>query len=304
MTRNIKTGVLFVLLFNLLSSAKVVYVAHLIQETPAVLVMELTIGVMAIFFFALQARTLSSFLAKIKKEYREVLLLNISTAMSWVTFFFAVKYLEPAVSDTIVFAVGPIMTAFFWRILRPQSPVTKQERWAAIGVAVGLLFLGFNTIQGNSAVGTLSLEGALLGLLNSVVGGFGVAFNTIYSKRLSDNGMRVSEIMGCRFFLLLVVGILLWPNVEAVSFNPEFAMSILIISFLGLIIPLYLIQMGIERCEPITVSLLLALIPAISFVFQTFDWRLEFSELSLIGITISLAFTLIGIRSRFHRRLT
>lgn len=300
--KQVSIGILLIVAFNALSAAKEVYVAHLLQAAHPIVVLSFTFSITALFFLALEVRSFDSYIQSLRRQSVNVLLLNITTMVSWMSFFMALKFMEPAVADAIGFALGPILTIMLWRVLRPDRPATRSEVIAAIGILIGVLLLLGSTWIGRSAVGHISLNNNLLGLACSLLCGLAVVGNTIFSKRLSDHGMTARRIMAQRFLLLIVSGIALWPaSVQLASITFEFIGIMLLIALLGVIVPLYLLQLGIERCEPVTVSLLLSCLPAFSLLLQLFDPRLSVSYYSVAGIILCVGFTGIGVISRIER---
>jgi drug/metabolite transporter (DMT)-like permease len=290
-------GAIYVLLFNLLSASKAVFVGNLVQGTHPIVVAFWTFGIAAIFFLILNLR--SGRLPLIARQnMKNVALLNISTAGAWVTYFYALKYLEPAIDGALAFAVGPIITVVFWKALRPTKPVLPNEKLASIGILIAVLFLAFTSLTGKSGW-QVSTNDSIFGIVCAILSGVCVVGNTVFSKHLSEHRVNALEVMGIRFWLLLLVCVLLWP-----PGNPPFQLpqssyiSFLIVGFAGIVLPLFILQLGIERSEPITVSLILATLPAISFLLQFLDKRLSTSMLSLLGITGCVFFTALGTKLR------
>lgn len=300
--KQVPIGIMLIIAFNVLSAAKEVYVAHLLQAAHPMVVLLFTFSITALFFLSLEVRSFASYVQGLRRQRVNVLLLNITTMVSWMSFFMALKFIEPAVADAIGFALGPILTIMMWRALRPDRPATRGEVVAAIGIFIGVLVLLGSTGSGRSAVGHISFNDNLLGLACSLVCGLAVVGNTIFSKRLSDSGMTAHRVMAQRFLLLIASGIALWPaSVPLASITIEFMGIMLLIALFGVIIPLYVLQLGIERCEPVTVSLLLSCLPAFSLLLQLFDPRLALSYYSVAGIILCVGFTGIGIISRIER---
>ncbi len=293
-------GVLLVVLFNFLQSTQIVTLGNMLQSVDPVVVMLLTFSLATFVFLALQVRRLPTLWERIKKSPWDVLGLNIATLMSWLPLLFALKYMEPAAADAIAFSIGPLITVLFWKKLRPKKPVVLGESIAAVGILFGVLVLSLISWQGFSAMGQLPLRNTILGLINAVLCGFGVVGCVVFSKRLGEKGVTAGQMLGLRFFVLMAVGIFFWPAGVALSqFSSTFYSEILMIAVVGVIVPLYVLQLGIQRCEPITVSLILSLLPAFSYGMQFFDDRLQNSPLSLIGISICIFFTAVGVRARF-----
>lgn len=69
---------------------------------------------------------------------------------------------------------------------------------------------------------------------------------------------------------------------------------IVLVTIFGVALPTYLLQKGIQYCEPFFVMMTICFIPVFTFAFQLFDPRIEWSTLSLIGIIMLF---LLGVAS-------
>jgi drug/metabolite transporter (DMT)-like permease len=236
------------------------------------------------------------------QQWKDAFALNITTVVSWLSFFYAIKYLEPAVMSAISMSVGPVLTLFLAPIFLPATSFSRGEVFAALGIFSGVLLLTLSSVQGHSAVGILSTRDLIYGLMNCLIGGISIVGNTLYSKRLSDSGWTAGQIMSRRFYLLILVSLLFgWSSITRETFSSSMIAPFLLISFLGIIIPLYSLQLGIQRCEPLVVSLALSIGPVFSFLLQRFDQRLALSLSSFVGIAFICGFTVVGALFRSKR---
>lgn len=292
-------GVLLVGAFNLIGAFQEVYLGNLFQTLDPVLVMVTTFFITAFLFVALEIRRLPTLVNVCKTHFKAVLLVNASTTMSWLGFFMALKYLEPAIVSAMCFAVGPVLTTAGSRFLRPEVPLLRLETISAGGTLAGLVILAASTLTGTSSIGSLSLPIAALGLGLSATSALGIMGNTFFQKRLSEAGLTAQQVMCLRFWMLILVGTFLVPDFTLGEINSnEFILQSLFIAVFTVVLPLYILQLGIERLEPITVSLILATMPIVTFFLQLFDSRLVPSFYTLIGVTLCLVFSVVGIFAR------
>ena len=70
---------------------------------------------------------------------------------------------------------------------------------------------------------------------------------------------------------------------------------ILAVTFLGVLVPMYLLQKGIQYCETFLVMMSLCFIPVIVFFFQFFDSRLQWSSLTLTGVVLLFGLGLMSV---------
>ncbi len=304
-SHNNRTGILLTLAFVLIGSAQEVYLGRLFQEEDPIIVMTVTFIITAIFFALVQSLRTEKIIQKTTENLRTVIGLNITTVISWIGFFLALKHIEPAVVSMITFAVSPILAVVFWRVLRPDQGILPLERYAAVGILAGLCILTVGTSLGRSAVGILPDGAGTRGLLWALSSAVGVVGNTVYAKRLSEKGFSSTSVMAIRFPLLIGVGLFLWPGSQLIHLPfALFLVKMIFLATLTLIIPLFLFQLGIERCEPITITLVLSSMPVLTYGLQLFDSRLKPSAVTLVGIIVALVAASVGVVGRSRKTAT
>ncbi len=293
------TGHLFLLAFVLFTAVQDTYLGNLLQKEQPMVVIAATYGFAMLFFLALEFRSLPKLKQLIRQHGRTLLYFNMTTLCSLGAIFFSLMYIEPAIASMISFSLGPIIGAFGWRWLRPQSPILRSEKVASAGVFLGLLILVVATLRGKSSIAFSTKKAAFLGIAFAVISSLGAVGSTFLSKRLSEHGVGTSTIMSVRFFLLTLVGVffsLFSGKIHAPL--GTFLVMMVLLSIGTVIIPMFLVQKGLERSEPMTVFLILPTTPVFVYLLQMFDPRLHLSWMTLLGIGISLASSVLGIWGR------
>lgn len=241
-------------------------------------------------------RGVSAVLLPWRTNLSDVIVLNASTATSWISLFYALKYLEPAIVNVAIGAIAPVMTILLGPILRKGSSVLTTEVWASIGICGFLSVLIWSSISGHSGVGRIGLSHAVLGITLMLIAGLATTVNVIYSKRLSDAQYGPRSILAARFYLIVAVS---W-SIIAVQGNDRLGVTVLpaiVIAVLGVGVPLYLIQLGVRHTEPITSNLVCTLSPLFAFVLQLPVQRISPSPLSfacIAGITVLVGLGTMG----------
>ena len=150
-------------------------------------------------------------------------------------------------------------------------------------------------LLGLSGVKVTNSTDFVYGITASVLCGLGAVLCTIYSKRLSNAGWTSSSILAHRFYGIIVISFLMTYDIL-----PTYLMAnidwIILVTIFGVAVPTFLLQKGIQYCEPFVVMMSICFIPAFTFIFQLADPRIEWSTTSLIGII--MLFTL-GVASIF-----
>ncbi|MBO0821274.1 MAG: EamA family transporter, partial [Nocardiopsaceae bacterium] len=259
----------------------------------------------AAFFIVLETgrHGLVATLRPLRELRRDVLAINVTTAVTWLSMFYALKYLEPAVVSVTVVALGPILTVVMGPVLRKGSSALPGETWISVGVLALLGVLVWESAAGRSGIGALGAGRVVAGFLFALACGVGSTANVIYMKRLSEAGQTPRAVLAIRFFLMIAVtwvatGFESQPRLGH-AFWPAFVVAVI-----GVALPIYVLQVGIKHTEPITTSLLISVSPLFTLLLQLFDRRLHPSLASFACTLAVLVLVAVGVvqRSRTERR--
>jgi drug/metabolite transporter (DMT)-like permease len=228
---------------------------------------------------------------------------NVTTAVTWLSMLYALKFLEPAVVNVISLAIGPALTVLLGTFLRRGSSVLRGEIAAAIGICGLLVVLVWASLAGHSGVGERPATEIVLGIVLTLVCGLASTGNVIFSKRLSDAGSSPRSVPATRFGPMLVIGWVFVALDDAPRLGEAFVPSA-VIAVIGVALPMYLFQVGVRHTEPITASLITTLSPVFALLLQLPDPRLRPSAISLASIVAITAVVAAGVfvRARVTRR--
>lgn len=302
----IARGVAPLLLFAALSAGVDVYAGNQLQVLSPLSVAAISFSLTAAFFLGgdLAQRGMRAVLLPLRTNRSDVIALNVSTALTWLSMLYALRYLEPAIVNVVAFAIGPAFTLLLSLLLRRRTAALPTEIAVAVGICGCVALLVFGTVTGRSGMGHVGTRTAALGTVLTLVCGLSSTATVIYSKRLSEAGQSPQSVLAIRFFIIIAVA---WAMV-AISDNAALAAAFLpatVIAVIGVGLPLYLVQLGIKHTEPITVSLIMALSPPFAVLLQLVDRRLQPSMLTLIGVVGITALVALGVivRSRKNRAI-
>ncbi|MFC0268107.1 EamA family transporter [Kushneria aurantia] len=295
-----------VFVFIFLSALKAVYVSSYVQSIDPIYLVCLTFIISAIYF---QVHCL------VTKNYKRIgsyhilvniLALNFTTMLSWLFFYQALKYIEPSIVACLVTSIGPLSTIIIDKILRSNSNYNPGS--LAIGVAIGAaqFFMIAGVVVGSTGenianVSNVTLAGAITG---AVISGVGIATNTVYTKRLYDEGWTPSQVMSHRFYLLILVsGIYSISNSSielnslASSFGPVLFISLALVCF-----PLFILQYGIKLISPLSVAVIVSTGPALTYCLQFFSPNSHSSNWALAGVIMTTVCVVYKILNDFRQK--
>ena len=162
-----------------------------------------------LFFITFNLKRLPSVLNRIKIFWQEIVNVNIITLFCWLFFFYALKYIEPAIVAALIFGLRFVVMLLIERWFYSASTHQKQDYLVAIGIAVVAVYLiGISLSEHTAIEAHHSFFQIAFGLLASVVSGGMLTIGSISVKRLNLAGFSGMDVMSIRFiFLLLLTGV-------------------------------------------------------------------------------------------------
>jgi drug/metabolite transporter (DMT)-like permease len=293
-------GIGALVVYNLLIAGKGVLVGNLLQSVDTMAALFAVFVTAAVFFAAIEFRRLSALLVSIRARPGKVLLLNVASFSVWLTFFVALKNLEPALASAISTASMPLIGTGVLLVRTGKRPLGV-DRWTTLGLAVAVAVMATAVLTGRSSLRDVPLAASALGIGMALLTAASIYLYTTTSKAMHDVGWTVTQVMAVRFPLMLVV-ICPLAGSEAlrelmVGTRP---LELLAISVCGVIAPLYAFQVAVQRCERQMLSLLLATLPLFFFVVQFADDRLSGSTLSFVGIALGVIVSAAGVAAKLR----
>jgi drug/metabolite transporter (DMT)-like permease len=297
MTINQKStlGILFVLIFSILTAGKEVVSGNVVQYlSPFLLVF--IIFFIIILFFQLNTQLRKNNRPDFKGNIKDLVLINIATVGGWLTLYHVIKYLEPAVASAVITATGPILTTLMDNIIRTKKKVNFFELFFGVCIISTTAVLTYYTLAGQSGLLINNKTITIIALCGAFISGVSVVATTVYSKKLYSNGWNAGQLMAHRFYLLLIfafLGMLCEDNILLQLYQNWHI--IIVLSIFGFLIPLYILQLGIIRTSPVIVASLISLSPCFAMIFQLFDKRIQMNIHSVTGILVLTIFIIMNI---------
>ena len=281
-------GVICLLVGAVLTSLSQVYYANRVQAVHPFLFTCVSFFVATVIFQLLAARH--------KQDYRwsttrsTILKLNIATVCCFMGFYFALKYIEPAIVSSLEMGLGPLFVLLL--ALKSKERVLKMQWVIAFSTLAACLMLVANIFMGNSGVQQWDRY-TVIGIGASVLCGLGAVYCTVYSKELSAAGWTSAMILAKRFYGIVVLSFLMSYDLLPTYLSGNIVW-ILVMTTFGVLLPMYFLQQGIKYCNVFIVMMSLCFIPVFTFFFQLFDERLIWSNTTFAGVMLLL---ILGIMS-------
>ena len=296
LSKSMTIGSIFLLLSALLTSISQVYYANQVQGVHPFLFTGVSFFITAVVFNVISFRQPTQ--REISAEYSTMdwFMLNGSSVLAFMGFYYGLKFIEPAIVSSLEMGVGPFFVIVVTAIIaRGKFKATRAQWLLTIGTFTASLLMIITAWLGFSGVAMVSDRNVIVGIIASVLCGLGAVLCAIYSKRLSKAGWTSSKILAHRFYAIIIISFVMTYDVLPAYFIDNINW-ILLVTVFGVTIPTFLLQKGIQHCEPFVVMMSICFIPAFTFFFQLFDPRITWSTSTLIGVVL---LSVLGIMSIF-----
>lgn len=219
--------------------------------------------------------------------------LNVSTALVWIAYFFALQMIEPAVVFTVFSGLIPIAIVIASACgVREASPLRNRvEGVGLIIVAIGVGYLAAITLLGQSGFVRGGWTAALVGLLLTCVSAVSLATMMIYSQRLDRLGVAPAAQYGLRFPLYVLVALLaIWLGLDGKGpVDAGGLLTVVVIGFAIMAFPVFAMQKAIALMSTLTLAAITALGPLFVFLFQIVEGRVAYAPATMTGLMIYFA---------------
>jgi drug/metabolite transporter (DMT)-like permease len=307
-SREYLVGTLFLIGSALLSSVNQVYYAIYIQNLDPFAFTFVSFLLSAVIFNLIVMFSKQPIVFGERSNRKNIISLNVSTAVAFLGFFYALKFVEPAIVSAIEIGVGPLITLLLGKFFNPKKKLRGINLIIGAGILLGSLLLFWASLTGRSGIEFNSIYDMSKGMFASIICGLGAVMAAIYSKRLSEAGWSSTKILAHRFYAIVPISaIFAFANGSLNTILLENWMWIMIVTITGVVLPLYMLQVGIRFCDPFFVMISITFIPAFTFIFQLFDPRIVWSNVTLCGVVTLLVFALLSVviennpgRKKFH----
>ncbi len=294
-------GPFLVVVFCLSQALRDVYFGDLFQGVDFFAIILLSFLISTALFGALAATRCRGDWAILRANLGWVAAMNLATAISWSCYFFGLTHLEPAIVNTIHSGMAPLTVValgFAGTGLVGRRRFDAAELAGCAGILLTIAALWFVVLTGSSGDrgGAPAMLVPALALM--LVSGFSITLSLLFAKRLNDRGVTSTGVIASRYVLLILIA----AGVELFGKSPSGIGGPANLAFLGIavtvlvVIPLFVLQVGIARSAPATAQIIRALGPVFIFALEQFDGRLHYSAPVLICI---LAYSALAIAINF-----
>ncbi|MGW0931845.1 hypothetical protein [Streptomyces sp. NPDC002644] len=214
-----------------------------------------------------------------------LLALNAATAATFLSFYACLTWVPATAATGVETAVGPVVLALLG--LAGRAPRATARGWCAAGLLVCLGVAVAHRLTADAAFG----PGLAAGLALVVVAGCGAPVIALISAELGRRGIDPVYVTAHRFHLTYLLGGVLLLTVGGPGGNwagrlPE----TLLTGVLAVTLPLYWLQSGLQRADPMVAMVLLTTLPGATYLAEcAFHGSLDTVALALVCALIAVA---------------
>lgn len=302
-------GAILVLIFVVAGAARDVFFGEIFQRHRFFEVVLIGFGMATVLFLIVVCVRAPAQFRVLALNWRTALIANLGTACAWLSYFFALKMLEPAAVQTIHAGTGAVtlvaLSALGLHISRPVA-VRGLEKILYLGVFGVLLALAAVVLLGLSGVRARTLPEVALGLGFAFASGVFISLTSDVTKRMHEHGVSAEAVLAVRFVLMVAVAATATalgmgdgvPIDDWGTFGKIAGAALLLI-----VLPLYVLQLGLVRTSAVTTWVIMALGPSLVFALQAFDHVFFWGRIVASPYTLAciLAYSMLVIAANIAR---
>ena len=281
-------GLIFLLIFALSQGVRDALFGNVFQSISFFLVAALAFGASTLCFSGLTLLRQPKDFSRLATSPAMFAALNVLTAVAWLSFFFGLKWLEPAVVATLYNGIGPltvlVLGGLGWIQVKGRPSIAERLCYVGLaGVLAALVFVVLTDRSGVTESHAFVQGGALLAV---AIGGVTITISHLIARWFNDRGVGSDAVTGTRFLLTFCVAAAVEAAIGQAAMRPPLAaVPLLTLTAFALVtIPSFALQLGIARASPLAVNIMRSLGPVSVFAVQQFDGRLKFSGPTLLCI--------------------
>ncbi|MFE0101631.1 EamA family transporter [Streptomyces sp. NPDC059009] len=220
------------------------------------------------------------------ERLRLMLVLNAATAVTFLGFYRSLSLIPAPLATAVETGIGPLAIACFR--IRQSSGV---RRLAELGLGMLALSLALAVAGRMASVGQVeSVQILVGGVALAAIAGCSAAGIAVLSYRLGQLKVSPVQVTAHRFHLtyLLALAVLLFGDMPADGPAGTRGAFIVSVAVLGVALPLFVLQIGMQRTPPLVVTLLASAVPGLTYLVSSSAGEQGFDAVTFVLINVSL----------------
>ena len=226
------------------------------------------------------------------ERLRLLVQLNVATAVTFLGFYWSLSLVPAPLASAVETGIGPLAMACYGLRSRTPGHRLPQLTVGALTLAFALAVAGRVVSAGRIA----SVPTFTAGLAVAAVAGTSAAGIAALSHRLGRLKVSPVQVTAHRFHLtyLLALAALLLGSDQAPQLSGSRIAFIVLVALGGATVPLFVLQIGMQRTPPMTVTLLASAVPGLTYLMATSLGSQAFDPLTFALINGSFVVAFLG----------
>jgi drug/metabolite transporter (DMT)-like permease len=296
-------GFLVAVVFVCLSAFRDVYLGAALQRIAPLVITIAAFSLCTLVFLPSALRCRQS-MSAFRRRPSDLLWVNVTSAGAWIAFLYALKLIEPTIVQILYSGIGPLSVIWAERYRSRAKRVlglTLAERVAYGALLTAIAFAAVVVLLGLSGTGRQPINDCIVGVVLAIAGGVCISVSVMLCRKLNDAGATPAAVLALRYPGAVIIAAIVaacssasWPD------GLDWIDGALLVAVALIIVPTYVNQVAISLASPLTVRVVLAVAPALIFVFQMIEGRLITSSYSLLA---ALLYGFAAVSAAVARRL-
>lgn len=296
-------GFLAAVVFVCLSALRDVYLGAALQRIAPLVITIAAFSLCTLLFLPSALRCGRS-MSVFRRRPGDLLWVNVMSAGAWIAFLHALKLIEPTIVQILYSGVGPLSVIWVehYRSRGKRAVgLTLAERVAYGALFTALAFAAVVVLLGLSGSGHQPINDCIIGVVLAIGGGVCISVSTMICRKLNDAGATPAAVLAFRYPGAAIIAAIIAACSSASRPNGlDWIDVALLVAVALVVVPSYINQVAISLASPLTVRVVLAVAPALIFVFQMIEGRLITSSYSLLA---ALLYGFAAVSAAVARRL-
>ncbi len=298
---SILTGFAAIAIFCISTAFAATWVTVSFTEISGSALTFVTFATASVLFLVLRLGRLRQIADVIRQHVRDVLLLNFFTMFAWWFMFMALQMIEASVESAIYMGWIPI-TVLGWSLVGKRARTLNLRVVGPLLIAFLMFLLVAARFRDGGAIdvapGHLAL-GIGFASIAGISGGFYVALSGRFHAQTKCTTL---DMLCMRFWLLLLVtGWLGRARIShTILFDPDTLVALLLLSLVSVVIPVFTLQLAIEKLGAARVSITIPLVPplALGAELVIYGWSTFLVPALVLAISGAIVLANISMRAR------
>jgi drug/metabolite transporter (DMT)-like permease len=272
------------------SLGKVLYGTFL-DGVPTPLFILVGISLTAVVFLA-------SVQFRMPREGRGLLALtNLWTAISFISLFFALKHLPPAMFASLEIGMSLLTAITITSIQRTAWP-PLMRLLACLGIGAGCALLSWAEVA--DSVATPSGPLVWTAIAAAIATGATSTLTATACRKLATMGWSSRAVLAHRFHLTIAVAVawFAFGSLDIAMPGPTALGFMVLVGAVGLLLPLLLLQVALRRVDELTVMICMAAQPILSFLISLPSPAYDWNVVTFCGVLVVSLFVGVDIATQ------